>query len=174
MSQHQSYWPPTTLANPGSEMEPMGTPLSLKTATAAALLSFIAALSISISVLTTGKAWLKDEFTKAIGGTELPRDLVDSTLSNAYTTLEHRAYVWMFIGAIAIIITFVGRKGSRWAAALSLLLFFLVAGMATVELGDEVQTLTKLLSIVTTMAAFISVVGYWLPSTRRFARQRSK
>ena len=146
-------------------------PRTLAMARSTGLFSAVAGLVLAALTLTTGEGWLRSKLTDAVGSgsSGLSKEIIDASVADAYSTLQARSYMWIALGVFTIIVVLMGRRGGSITAVFSVLSSFGVLGMTLIEVGDDVQVVTKLLAVVAIISAAVSSINYWTPTSRRYS-----
>jgi hypothetical protein len=151
-------------------------PRTLVVARSTGLFSAVTGLVLAALTLTTGEGWLRSKLTDALGGEAagLSKVIIDAAVADAYSTLQGRSYMWIALGIFTVIVVLLGRRGGTMTAVFSVLSSFGVLGMTLIEVGDDVQAITKLLAVVAIIFAAVSSISYWTPTSRRYSASVKK
>jgi hypothetical protein len=133
--------------------------------------SGLTAILLAVLVQTTGKAWLRSKLADALGVDlrTYPKSAVDAAVSDPFSIMQHRSYLWIALGVLTAVVALWGRKGGRTAMVFSLVFGLSLAGLARVEIKDHMQSATQILGVAASVLAFVCFAGFCAPATRRYA-----
>ncbi|MEU8386323.1 hypothetical protein [Streptosporangium sp. NPDC048865] len=158
----------------GGAYEPRrpGTLLAATLATAVTAASMLASAAVS---LVAGRSLLRDYVHEELGveaGSEAVGAVVDTAVEAAFGSLQARAYVWLFLAAILVLLLLPVRGGRTWARVVLSVLAPAVVLLGVRDLTDMVSPVTGALAALATLGALLAVVTCWLPASNRYARAR--
>ncbi|WP_440104383.1 hypothetical protein [Streptosporangium sp. H16] len=151
-----------------------GTLLAATLATAVAAASMLSSAAVS---LIAGRSLLRSYVRDELGvevGSDAVGSVVDTAVEAAFGSLQARAYVWLLLAVIFVLLLLPVRDGRTWARVVLSVLTPVVVLLGLRDLTDMVSPITGFLAALATLGALLAVVTCWLPATNRYVRTRKQ
>ncbi|MFC8016192.1 hypothetical protein [Streptomyces cinereoruber] len=147
-------------------------PAALTIALVGGVVSGLAAIGLAINTLVNGKEWVRSVLIEELGADSslLGPEFMDAAVAEALATLESRAYVWMVLGILILLVFWFGRRGAMWATVIGNIVVLAILGMTALDLGDTVPTASYALAVIAALAGLVGAIASWAPSRRRYAK----
>ena len=160
----------------GSAYKPRrpGTLLAVTLATAVTAVSMLSSAAFS---LIEGRSLLRSYVSDELGfeaDSEAVGSVVDTAVEAAFGSLQARAYVWLFLAAILVLLLLPVRDGRTWARVVLSVLTPVVVLLGLRDLTDMVSPITGLLAALAVLGVLVALVACWLPATNRYVRTRKQ
>ncbi|WP_440064544.1 hypothetical protein [Streptosporangium sp. OZ121] len=160
----------------GSAYQPRrpGTLLVATLATAVAAVSMLSSAAVS---LIAGRSLLRSYVSDELGleiDSEAVGSVVDTAVEAAFGSLQARAYVWLFLAAIVVLLLLPVRDGRTWARVVLSVLTPVVVLLGLRDLTDMVSPITGFAAALAVLGTLLAVVACWLPATNRYVRTRKQ
>lgn len=154
--------------------------MTVKAATALAVLAALSTIGYAVLALANGRSMLRDMATSLLSsqlgdastaGLDLG-PLLDDAVNSEYHVLQNRAYIGIVLALVYLALARPIMRGARKLRIAATVFVALPVIMAFVDLGDDTPTVLHALDAAELGCAVLLAVALWLPATNAYVRAR--